>query len=208
MAALARVECRPVTRGRAAVSLATTAAAAVLVCLLFARVAAAFLSPALPSVRPALRQPPPLAQNTAAARLAGICDAGRRPAIGARMCADPAPVDPALATVLLHLGVARALSDLERLGHGVPRGGASRVVVRAGRVVPDPRDSWQAAARRRLRRAQAAAQRPGETAAAAAAAAAAVVAARVNGAHGTVTLVRDAANEAVSFILSLSLSLS
>ncbi len=114
------------------------------------------------------------------------------------MCGEPAPVDPALAAALLHLGVARALHDLERLGIGGPRGGSSRVVVRCGRVVPDPRGSWQAEARRGLRRLRSAAQEPGRAVGmAAAAAAAAAELGRAGGVRGTATLVRQTAEDAV-----------
>ncbi len=117
------------------------------------------------------------------------------------MSGDPAPVDPALAAALLQLGVARALHDLERLGLGSPRGGSSRVVVRCGRVVPDPRASWQAQARQRLRRLRSGLLRPDKAVAAAAtdvATAAAAKVEQVGGARGTLTLVRQSAEEAVS----------
>ena len=117
------------------------------------------------------------------------------------MSGDPAPVDPALAAALLQLGVARALHDLERLGLGSPRGGSSRVVVRCGRVVPDPRASWQAHARRRLRRMRSGLLRPDKAVAAAVtdvASAAAAKVEQVGGARGTLTLVRQSAEEAVS----------
>ena len=109
-------------------------------------------------------------------------------------------MDPALAAALVHLGVSRALHDLERLGYGGARGGSSRVVVRAGRVVPDPRGSWQAEGRRRLRQLKTVARRPGE-AAVAVVEATTKAAVRVGGVYGTATLIREAAHEAVRLVL-------
>ena len=206
VAALSSVECRPLGRGRAAMSMAASSAAFVVAALLCIRAATAFLA-----------SPPPGLHSTTSLALRNVAhtpsflhgarcpnsltaSAQRRRSLagggGPAMCGDPAPVDPALAAALLHLGVARALHDLERLGIGGPRGGSSRVVVRCGRVVPDPRDSWQAEARRGLRRLRSAVRQP-DRAAAAAAAAATTTLGRAGGVRGTATLVRRTAEDAV-----------
>jgi hypothetical protein len=208
-AALSNVECRPLGRGRAAASMVASCAVVAIIALMCVRVAAAFLaaplSGSIPRPSAFSGQPTPAA---APVLRRDACHAAERATrsrrAGPAMSGDPAPVDPALAAALLQLGVARALHDLERLGHGGPRGGSSRVVVRCGRVVPDPRHSWQAQARRRLRRLRSGLLRPDRAAAAAAteaAAAATAVAERVeraSGARGTLTLVRKSAEEAVS----------
>jgi hypothetical protein len=79
----------------------------------------------------------------------------RRPSRGARltMCSPvPTPVDPALASALVHLVVDKALGDLERLGLGPPRGGSVRVEYSGETVVPDRRSPLASLGRRGVRR--------------------------------------------------------
>ena len=79
----------------------------------------------------------------------------RRPSRGSRrtMCSPvPTPVDPALASALAHLVVGKALSDLERLGLGPPRGGSVRVEYSGETVVPDRRSPLASLGRRGVRR--------------------------------------------------------
>ena len=216
VAALGAVECRPVGRGRAAASVAASGAALAVAALLCVHFCSAFLAaPASQHTFTTVSTPAKaFAGPVPAVRCAGQAPSAatrfcRRGATGTTMISGgPVPVDPALAAALVHLGVSRALHDLERLGYGGARGGSSRVVVRAGRMVPDPRGSWQAEGRRRLRQLKSAARRPGE-AMVAVAVATTKAAVKVGGGRGTATLIRETAYEAVRpFLNKLPFSFS
>ena len=111
---------------------------------------------------------------------------------GPAMCSPvPTPVDPALASALVHLAVRRAQSDLERLGVGPARGGSVRVEYSGGTVVPDRRTPLVALGRRQLLRLKAGVR------ASVPAAVGTAMAAGVSRAGGTRTLLRTTAHEAV-----------
>ena len=130
-AAVSDVRCRRVGRGRVAAGVAASGALLLLAFLLCVRLSAAFLPLAPNSVVPAPRLPLHGAQRGLGGRASNLCTRqhaglrGSAPGLssggrGPAMC-NPVPtaIDPALAAVLLNLGLSRAAQLLS----AVPRAG-------------------------------------------------------------------------------------